>query len=98
MTEQEEQKALLKIPVGQAALKENQGKAEKAFVAAIAIDPQYALAYRDLGFLYQDESRFADAAVNYKHYLQLVAGTSLDRLRIGRRLAEVEKLEAAAPH
>jgi predicted Zn-dependent protease len=98
MTEQQEQKALLKTPVGQAALKENQGKAEEAFVAAIAIDPQYALAYRDLGFLCQDESRFADAAVNYKRYLQLVAGTSLDRLRIGRRLAEVEKLEAAAPH
>ena len=82
MTEQEEQKALLKTPEGQATLKENQAKAEKAFLAAIESNPQYALAYRELGFLYQDESRFADAALNYRHYLQLVADTSLDRLRI----------------
>jgi predicted Zn-dependent protease len=98
MTEQEEQKALLKTPEGQATLKENQAKAEKAFLAAIESNPQYALAYRELGFLYQDESRFADAANNYTHYLQLVAGTSLDRLRIARRLAEVEKLQTAQPH
>ena len=98
MTEQEEQKALLKTPEGQATLKENQTKAEKAFLAAIESNPQYALAYRELGFLYQDESRFADAANNYTHYLQLVADTSLDRLRIARRLAEVEKPQAAQPH
>jgi predicted Zn-dependent protease len=98
MTEQEEQKALLKTPVGQATLKENRAKAEKAFLAAIESNPQYAPAYRELGFLYQDESRFADAALNYRHYLQLVADTSLDRLRITRRLAEIEKLQAATPH
>jgi hypothetical protein len=98
MTELEEQKALLNTPEGQATLKENQAKAEKAFLAAIESNPQYALAYRELGFLYQDESRFADAALNYRHYLQLVADTSLDRLRIARRLAEVEKLQTATPH
>jgi len=98
MTEEEEQKTLLKTPRGLGTLKENQAKAEKAFLAAIERDPNYALAYRELGFLYQDESRFADAAINYRHYLQLVADTSLDRLRIGRRLAEVEKLQAAPPH
>ncbi len=98
MTEQEEQRALLKTPEGQATLKENQAKAEKAFLAAVESNPQYALAYRELGFLCQDESRFADAAINYRHYLQLAADTSLDRLRIGRRLAEVEKLQAAMPH
>lgn len=98
MTEQDEQKALLTTPEGQATLKENQAKAEKAFLVAIENDPQYALAYRELGFLYQDESRFSDAALNYRHYLQLVADTSLDRLRIARRLAEVEKLQTAPPH
>jgi len=98
MTEQDEQKALLKTSLGQEMLKENQAKAEKAFLAAIQSSPQYAPAYRELGFLYQDESRFANAVVNYKHYLQLVADTSLDRLRITRRLAEVEKLQAALPH
>ena len=97
MTEQEEQKALLQTPGGPAALKESQAKAEKAFLAAIESNPQYALAYRELGFLYQDESRLADAAINYRHYLDLVANTSLDRLRITRRLAEVEKTQGA-PH
>lgn len=98
MTEEEEQKVLLKTPDGQATLKENQAKAEKAFLAAIESNPRYALAYRELGFLYQDESRFADAAINYRHYLQLVADTSLDRLRIARRLAEVEKLQTTPRH
>jgi predicted Zn-dependent protease len=98
MTEEEEQKSLLKTPEGQAMLKENQAKAEKAFLAAIDCDPQYALAYRELGFLYQDEARFTDAATNYRQYLQLVANTSLDRLRIARRLAEVEKLQASPAH
>jgi len=98
MTEEEEQKVLLKTPESQVTLRENQAKAEKAFLAAIERNPEYTLAYRELGFLYQDESRFADAANNYRHYLQLAADTSLDRLRIGRRLAEVEKLQAAQPH
>ncbi len=98
MSEEEEQKALLKSPAGQTTLKENQAKAEKAFFDAIEIDSKYALSYRERGFLYQDESRFADAAIDYRHYLQLVAANSLDRLRITRRLAEVEKLQAAVAH
>ena len=98
MTEEEEQKALLKTSESQVTLRENQAKAEKAFLVAIEHNPEYALAYRELGFLYQDESRLADAAINYRHYLQLTADTSLDRLRIGRRLVEVEKLQAAPPH
>jgi tetratricopeptide (TPR) repeat protein len=98
MTEEEEQKVLLKTPESQMTLRENQAKAEKAFLTAIERNSEYVLAYRELGFLYQDESRFAEAAINYRHYLQLAADTSLDRLRIGRRLAEVEKLQAAAGH
>jgi len=95
MTEQEEQEALLKTAEGMAVLKENQAMAERALQSAIEIDPKYALAYRERGFLYQDESRYADAATEYKHYLQLVADTSLDRRRIERRLSEIEKLRAA---
>jgi len=98
MSAEEEQRDLLKNPANLATLKENQTNAEKAFLAAIARNPDYALAYRELGFLYQDEGRYADAATNYRHYLQLVADTSLDRLRIRRRLAEVEKLQAPPPH
>jgi predicted Zn-dependent protease len=98
MSEQEEQKALLKTPEGQATLKENQAKAEKAFLAANQIDPQYALAYRELGFLYEDELRYSDAAANYQRYLQLVPSTSLDRLRIKRRMAQCQNHQTGQAH
>jgi predicted Zn-dependent protease len=98
MSEQQEQDALLKTPEGQATLKENQAKAEKAFLAANQIDPQYALAYRELGFLYEDELRYSDAAANYQRYLQLAASTSLDRLRIKRRLAQCQSHQTGQTH
>ncbi len=98
MTEQNELDALLKTPEGQATLKDNQAKAEKAFLAAIQSDPQYALAYRELGFLYEDELRYPDAAANYQRYLQLVAPTSLDRLRIKRRLAQCQNHQTGQAH
>jgi tetratricopeptide (TPR) repeat protein len=97
MTEQQEQEKLLQTPEGRAQLKDNQAAAEKDFLAAIQSHPDYAPAYRELGFLLEDEARYSDAATNYQHYLQLVANTSLDHLRIERRLAEVTKLEAAPP-
>lgn len=91
MSEQQEQQKLLATPEGPATLKENQDKAEKLFLAAIHELPDYALAYRELGFLYEDESRYSDAAAQYQHYLQLVASTSLDRQRITRRLAQCQQ-------
>lgn len=98
MSEQKEQEAQLKTPEGQAALKENQAKAEKAFMAANQIDPQYALAYRELGFLYEEESRYSDAAANYQRYLELVATTSLDRLRIKRHMAQCQNHPTGQTH
>jgi hypothetical protein len=98
MTEQKEQEALLKTPGGQATLKENQTKAEKAFLTAIQSDPQYALAYRELGFLDEDELRYSDAAANYQQYLQLLPSTSLDRLRIKRRLAQCQSRQTGQEH
>jgi predicted Zn-dependent protease len=98
MSEQQEQDALLKTPEGQATLKENQAKAEKVFLAAIQSDPQYALAYRELGFLYEDELRYSDATANYQQYLQLAASTSLDRLRIKRRLAQCQNRQTGEVH
>jgi cytochrome c-type biogenesis protein CcmH/NrfG len=93
-----EQETLLKTPEGLATLKENQAKAEKAFLAAIQSDPQYALAYRELGFLYEEESRYSDAAANYQRYLELVDTTSLDRLRIKRRLAQCQNRQTGQAH
>jgi hypothetical protein len=45
----------------------------------------------------EDQGKYADAANAYRHYLDLVASTSLDRLRIERRLASVEKLQSTQP-
>jgi len=39
-----------------------------------------------------------DGAAEYRRYLDLVASTSLDTLRIQRRLAAIEKLAAPQPH
>jgi tetratricopeptide (TPR) repeat protein len=95
MTEQEEQKKLLAKPEGAALRSANLDKAEKLFVQAIEQDPKYAAAHRELGMLYEQESRLADAAREYRTYLEMTASTSLDRLRIERRLDQVEK--AARP-
>lgn len=92
MTEQEQQKLLLKKPGGEATLSQNLGKAEKLDLGVIQHDPSYAEAYRDLGFLYEQEGKYAAAAAQYGHYLELAAGTSIDRLRIERRLASAQKL------
>ncbi|MGA2570464.1 MAG: M48 family metalloprotease [Terracidiphilus sp.] len=98
MTEEQEQQELLHRPGGPATLEANRAAAEKAFQSAIQSQPDYAIAYRELGFLYQDEARYSGAADNYRHYLQLVASTSLDRYRIERRLAQVLSLQAQQSH
>ncbi|WP_348262801.1 M48 family metalloprotease [Telmatobacter sp. DSM 110680] len=91
-TEQEEQKRLAEKPEGQAALKENQAQAEKLYLAVAQSNPNYADTYRDLGFLYEEQGRYPEAAAVYRHFLDIVAGTSLDHLRVERRLANVQKL------
>lgn len=98
MTEQEEQTKLLETPEGKAMLHTNQAQAEKLYSGVAQSDPNYADAYRELGFLYEDESRYGDAAGEYSHYLALVSSTSLDHLRIQRRLAEVQKLQTPQTH
>jgi predicted Zn-dependent protease len=94
LTEEQEQQKLVSTPEGRATLEQNQATAEKLFLAVIHDRPDDALVYRELGFLYEDQSRFADAAKNYQHYLQLVDSTSLDRLRIQRRLADCQSRAA----
>jgi tetratricopeptide (TPR) repeat protein len=91
MTEQEEQTKLEAKPGGGATRSANLAKAEKLFLGAIERDPRYADAHRELGFLYEQQSRPAEAAREYRQYLAITAGTSLDHLRIERRLAQLEK-------
>jgi tetratricopeptide (TPR) repeat protein len=96
-TEQEEQKSLLEKPEGQAALKENQAQAEKLYLGVLQSNPSYAETYRDLGFLYEQQGKYTEASAQYRHYLDMVSGTSLDHRRIELRLANVQKLISLAP-
>ena len=96
-TEQEEQKSLLEKPEGQAALKENQAQAEKLYLGVLKSNPSYADTYRDLGFLYEQQSKYTEAAAQYRHYLDMVSGTSLDHRRVELRLANVQKQISLAP-
>ena len=92
MTEQEEQKRLLEKPEGKVALQENLARSETLYLGVIQRNPLLPEAYRGLGLLYEQQAKYAEAAGEYRRYLELVSGTSLDRLRIERRLATVEKL------
>jgi predicted Zn-dependent protease len=91
LTEQEEQQRLKEKPEGAAVLRENQEQAERLYQAVIQSNPSFAEAHRGLGFLYEQEAKFFEASTEYRRYLELAAGTSLDRIRIEHRLAAVEK-------
>jgi hypothetical protein len=92
MTPQEEQKTLQAKPEGSAALQENRNSAEILYKNVLNSDPTYSQAHRGLGFLYEDEGKYSDAAAEYRAYLDMVAGTSLDHLRIEHRLAAAQKM------
>lgn len=96
MTPEEEQKRLFQKPEGQQSLHDNQATAEHIYLSVLQSNPNYADAFRGLGFLYEQEGKYSDAASEYQSYLSLVAGTSMDHLRIERRLAAVQKLAGAS--
>jgi len=97
MTEQEEQARLLTKPEGSAARSENFSKSEALYRRTIEQNPDYALAHRGLGFLYEQEGNNSEAAREYRKYLDLTADTNLDHLRIARRLAQIEKTMQPGP-
>lgn len=96
MTPQEEQKKLLQKPEGPATLQENRAAAEALYKAVLAASPTYSQAHRGLGFLYEDEGKYSEAGAEYRAYLDIVAGTSMDHLRIERRLAAMQKMTGTA--
>ena len=91
MTPEEEQKALLQTPDGEAAMRANEATAEQLYESALKDSTNYADAHKGLGLLFEQEGRYSDAATEYQTYLSTVAGTSMDRLRFERRLANVQK-------
>ena len=90
-TEQEEQVQLLAKPDGTETQKSNFALAEKLYLRVVEQNPGYPDAHRGLAFLFEQESNPQGAAREYRKYLELTAGTSLDRLRIERRLALIER-------
>lgn len=92
MTPEEEQKKLREKPEGQSALRDNEALAEQLYKSVIQSSPNYAAAHSGLGFLFEQEGKYNDAVSEYQTYLQMEAGTSMDHLRIQRRLAAVQKL------
>ena len=91
LTEEEEQNQLAKKPDGAATRKANYEKSEQVYRAVLEKVPTCANAHRGLGFLLEQEARPSEAAAEYRRYLGLTAGTTLDRARIERRLAAVDK-------
>lgn len=97
MTEQEEQKLLVQKPEGEALLRQNLEMAETLYQEVAQSHPTCAEAHRSLGFLYEQQAKYTEAANEYRRYIELVSGTSIDRIRIERRLAAVEKLVTPQP-
>lgn len=97
LTADEEQRVLLATPAGKAALEANQTEAEALYREAIAADPRLPDPHRGLGMLYQDEGKLADAAREYRNYLDLAPREAPDRLRIERRLEASLRVAPPAP-
>jgi Zn-dependent protease with chaperone function len=98
MTPEEEQKKLQENSEGQSALHDNEAAAEKLYKSVMQSNPNYAAAYSGLGFLFEQEGKYNEAAGEYQTYLQLEAGTSMDHLRIERRLAAAQRLAGTPLH
>ena len=88
-TAEEEQEQLAARPDGGRILSENRSKAESLYKRAIQNAPQLAEPHRGLGMLYDEETRNAEAAAEYRSYLNLAPQDAVDRLRIERRLEKV---------
>ena len=98
MTPEEEQKRLQEKSEGQSAMRDNEAQAEQLYNTVIQNNSNYASAHSGLGFLFEQEGKYKDAASEYQTYLQKESGTSMDHLRIERRLAAVQKLAGLTVH
>lgn len=90
-TEAEEQQTLRSRPDGQAQLKANQQTAEQTYLSVIGKDAAKFDAYLGLGFLYEEQERKAEAAQQYQQFLKLAPTDNYQRLRIERRLDNLQK-------
>ena len=89
LTEEEVQRKLASTREGKETLSANRTEAESLYLKAIAMDSALPDPHRELGMLYEDELKAADAVREYRDYLRLAPSSAIDRLRIERRLEDV---------
>ena len=86
-------KALLADPHGSERWEANVARSEETYRKALAIDPGNANSHRGLGFLYERKEQRADAAEEFKKYLEL-APAAKDARQIKLHLESLEKVAA----
>jgi predicted Zn-dependent protease len=89
LTLQEEDRALSATPAGQERQKINHAESEKLYRRAIELDPNYSLAWRGLGELFEKQNQSQQSIETYRKYLELQPA-AMDRLMIMRRIKTLE--------
>jgi predicted Zn-dependent protease len=93
LTLQEEERTLAATPAGKERQTANYSEAEKFYNRATELEPNYALAWRGLGELYEKQSRPQQSVEAYRKYLELQPA-AMDRLMILRRVRAQESKTA----
>jgi Tfp pilus assembly protein PilF len=86
---QEEDRTLAATPAGQERQKANYIEAEKLYRRATESEPNYALAWRGLGELFEKQNQSQPSTEAYRKYLELQPA-AMDRLMIMRRVKTLE--------
>lgn len=94
LTDSEEESALLALPGGQATLDNNRARAESAYRQALSDDALFPTAHRGIGMLYEAEGKKDASIKEYRDYLQNAPLDAVDRLRIERRIMNLEAAKA----
>lgn len=95
LTLQEEERTLAATAAGQERQKINFAEAEKLYRRATELEPNYALAWRGLGELFEKQKQSQPSVEAYRKYLELQPA-AMDRLMIMRRIKTLEP--QAAPN
>lgn len=93
LTLQEEERTLVATPAGKGTQKANYAEAEKLYRRAAELEPNYALAWRGLGEMYEKQGQSRQSAEAYRKYLELQPA-AMDRLMIMRRVKAMESKTA----
>ena len=77
---------------GRQAWERNRDLAKTFYNRALALDAEYAHAYRGLGFLYEQDANPGQAVEAYRRYMALKS-YGLDRVQIKNRIEALDRAE-----